>query len=385
MVLKEGVRVKVSGFLSEEPAILNGRQKLKIGQFEFWQERYPEFHYQDMVEVVGKVKIKKEVKILGIDFKEYSLVEAEARKIPPRGRVWQRWASGLKQRFLEIFRQALISPYDGIVAGVVLGDKTLISREFSEKLRQTGTLHIMVASGMNIALISQGALKFFLLFFRRRTANLFLLFLIWFYSIMTGFSPPIVRAAILFSLVTIAKILGREAEGGRVLWLTGAIMFLWRPVFFFDVGFQLSFLATAGLIYLQPKIKEIGVKKNFWFLREENISSTLAAQLATLPILLNNFGQINLLSPVVNLAVLWVIPFLLQAGILAGIFGLLWIKMSVLAFYLIFPLLFYLKQVIDLFAKWDFLNVFLPLKGWWWSIVYYLIIWKWVKKRSCSG
>jgi len=85
-----------------------------------------------------------------------------------------------------------------------------------------------------------------------------LIIVIWFYSIMTGMAPPMVRAACMVSLIYLGGIIGREAEGGRVLFLTGLLMIFSNPVLIFDVGFQLSFLATAGLVYIQPKLKKAG-------------------------------------------------------------------------------------------------------------------------------
>ena len=107
-----------------------------------------------------------------------------------------------------------------------------------------------------------------------------------------------------------------------------------NPVLIFDVGFQLSFMATAGLVYIQPRLKRIKC-----LMMTDNFTSSLAAQIATLPILVVNFGQLNLLSPMINLIILWTIPFILQMGMVIGVLGLLWIKLADLASYLVYPLL----------------------------------------------
>ena len=121
-------------------------------------------------------------------------------------------------------------------------------------------------------------------------------------------------------------------------------MVLINPFLISDIGFQLSFLATGGLIYIQPKLKTK--------IRSQNFSSSLSAQLATLPILLLNFGQFNLLSPLINLAVLWTIPWILQGGMGLGIIGLIGgVRIAKVFSFLLFPLLFYLEKVIDLCSK----------------------------------
>ena len=149
------------------------------------------------------------------------------------------------------------------------------------------------------------------------------------------------------SFLYLGQFFGRESEIKRTLWLTGMIMFLINPFLISDIGFQLSFLATAGLVYIQPVLK-----KNFRVFRNSNFSSSISAQLATLPILLLNFGQFNLLSPLINLAVLWTIPWILQGGMGLGIIGLIGgVGIAKVFSFLLFPLLFYLEKVIEISSK----------------------------------
>ena len=392
--LKDGQLVCVTGTLAEEPQVLGNQQKFKLGQFEIWAKRYPEYHYGDWVEAIGKVKAKP-VTNLPLSsfnypltsFNTYQLDQPELKKSTtslPADSAGIKSMTGTKSlainlriKLLGIFNRVFPRPLDGIMAGVVLGDKSMISQDFWQKLQQTGTLHIMVASGMNIAMFSSGILSFFLLLFKRRLAICCLIVVIWFYSIMTGMAPPMVRAACMASLIYLGGIVGRETEGGRVLFLTGLLMVFGNPLLIFDVGFQLSFMATAGLVYIQPlfcKGKVLGNNSNF--------SSSLAAQIATLPILVVNFGQLNLLSPLINLIILWTIPFILQLGMVLGLLGLLWIKLANLASYLVYPLLFFLEQTITFFAKITFFQIELPKIGWWWTVGYYFILWLWAKKKS---
>ena len=150
------------------------------------------------------------------------------------------------------------------------------------------------------------------------------------------------------------------------------------PTLIYDVGFQLSFLATAGLVLIQPRLEKI----NLFIFKSQNFSSTLAAQITTLPILINNFGQFNLLSPLVNFAVLWVIPLILQVGFVVGILSLLFEKIALWSSYLIFPMTFYLDQVISLFAKLTVFQVSLFKISIILSFLYYLAIGLIVFKKS---
>lgn len=383
--LKDGQKVRITGFLSEEPQISGNGQILRLSQFEIRTKRYPEYHYGEKIEVVGKLKVKP-ISLPFLVFNRY-LIEGGSIVSVKSGdpKNIKGMAIGLRRRMLDIYKKAFPQTMDGIVAGVVLGDKSLIDEDFWQKLQVTGTLHIMVASGMNIAMFSQGLLSFFLLFFKRRLAIYSLLIVIWFYSIMTGLAAPMIRAATMASLIYLGGVLGKEAEGGRILLLTGLLMIFANPALIFEVGFQLSFMATAGLVYIQPRLKISGNsltrRRLARLLQLDNFSSSLGSLIATLPILLFNFGQLNLLSPFVNLIILWAIPFVLQLGIGVGILGLLWIKLAELASYLLYPFLFFLEQTIALFAEVTFLRVEVFNLAWWWAIVYYFILWRWLRRK----
>jgi len=365
--LKEGQLVKVTGCLSDEPQISGNRQIFKIGQFEITTEKYPEYHYGEKIEVTGKLKDK------------YFLSYPKIKEIGGAGakRGIKGAAIFLRLEMREIFNQIFSKPSDGIVSGVVLGDKTLIDKNFYARLKITGTLHILVASGMNIVMFSEGLLAALCILFVRRISLLLLISLIWFYTLIAGFQPPIVRAAVMASLLYAGQFFGRQSEAKRILWLTGILMIFINPFLVSDIGFQLSFLATAGLVYIQPALK-----KNFRFLRNNNFSSSVSAQLATLPILLLNFGQFNLLSPLINLAVLWTVPFILQAGMGLGIIGLIG-GAGIARFFsfLLFPLLFYLEKVVVLSAKLTFSQISGIKLGWWWAVGYYCVLLIWIRRN----
>ena len=367
--LKDGQLVRITGVLTAEPQASGNYQIFKLGQIEIRAEKFPEYHYGEELVIVGKVKKLPNGYLLNLPKIE--------RKSFKESKDLKGIAINLKNDLRLLYQKYFPSPFDGLASGIVLGDKSLIPFETWQKLKQTGTLHIMVASGMNIAMFSGGILAFFCLFFRRKIAIIFLFITIWFYAVMTGLQPPIIRAAIMASLIYFSQMVGREAEAGRILWLTGGLMLLISPLWLFDIGFQLSFLATAGLVYLQPKL----ARSKFFLFKYESFSSSIASQLATLPILVIAFGQLNLLSPIINLLTLWTIPYILQGGILIGIVGLLWRNLGGLLAYLIYPLLYYLNGVISLSAKITFTQILMPKVGWGLLIGYYFILWLWVKKR----
>jgi len=377
--LKDGQKVKVTGSLKEEPQIFANRQKFNLGQFEVWGNRYPEYHYGDELRVTGKIKLKNQYFGRKFYILSYTEIETVSGVVSNTSLVGK--AIKLRTKLRLLFMKYFSQPLDGLVAGVVLGDKNLLPTDFWKKLQQTGTLHIIVASGMNIAMFSKGLLSFLSIFFRRRIATVLLIVLIWFYSAMTGLQAPIIRAATMMTLIYLSNISGREAEAGRVLFLTGLFMIFINPFWLWDIGFQLSFLAVTGLVYVQP-ILRILTKNLNRVVQSDNFLSSVAAQITTLPILLCNFGQFNILSPFINLIILWAVPYILQIGIFVALLGLLWIKLGEIASYLLFPFLFFIEQSINLFAKVKIFQIETPKFSWWWAVVYYLILWWWIKNSK---
>lgn len=365
--------IRLKGRLSQEPQVFDNRQSFKLGQFRVYTYQHPQFHYGQELEIVGKVEKSAGVVPYLLSYPQITLL----RKSQNPGGITG-WAIGLNQRLKKIYQQAFPQPWNGIVAGVVLGDKSLLPLDFWKKLQASGTLHIMVASGMNIAFLAGNCLSLLALFFKRPRAIFFLFVLIWFYTLMTGLAPPVVRAAIMASLIYLAQVLGRPTQAARLLFFSGALMLFFEPFLIFDWGFQLSFLATAGLVFFQPLLQT----QKYWLLRQENFASTLAAQITTLPILVLNFGQLNLISPLINLAVLWLIPFVLQAGIVIGLLGLLSKALAQAASYLLYPALFLIEQTVSQTVKLKIFQVQFPVLSPWLGLGYYLILALWLKTRS---
>lgn len=150
---------------------------------------------------------------------------------------------------------------------------------------------------------------------------------------------------------------------------------MYQPLFLFDVGFQLSFMATLGILFLKPLIP---LPDNFV---TESFTTTLAAQLGTLPILLGVFGQIGLLSVLVNALVLWTIPLLMIFGSIAAIIGLLFPFLGQLLLYPILPFLVYFQSVVSYFGQSNLVihATNMPVEMW---IGYYCLLAAWVFSKK---
>lgn len=272
----------------------------------------------------------------------------------------------------------LPEPQSALLLGIVLGSQQQVSSEFYEALRQSGTLHIIVASGMNVTILGKVVLSLMLKRFRRGWAVSVSLVCILIYTFLAGSEPPIVRAAIMGSVAFTAQVFGRQYWAGWALFLAAAGMVLLSPGQLFQIGFQLSLSATAGLLFVSPWLliqieKIIGrfqtgapLLARVSNLIKTDLVETTSAQLAVFPLLMTYFGQFNLLAVIPNILVGFLVPVLMRWG--GGLFfvGLIWEQLARLAALIVWVPLTYMAGVIELFGRLDW---FIIQGEWpWWAV-----------------
>lgn len=344
-----GQEIIIRDVLREEPKIISSSQRFSLAGIEIKTFRYPEYHYGDQLIITGNLKKGVTGKWL-LEFPEIEENIQEQRmgiehKILASISAWRR-------KIEKIYRFSLPEPQASLMAGIVLGSKSGFPYDFYQALRETGTLHVVVASGMNITLVAAVLVSFLVLFLNRRKALTFAFLGVWFYVFLAGGEAPVVRAGIMGSLAFLGVGLGREKDALRGLIFAGALMLFINPNYLFDLGFQLSFAATAGILLVYPRIRGIKrIKKVFSLsLIGDDLAVTLAAQTLTLPIMVFNFGGYNPLSPLVNALVLWAVPWIMGIGALAGIAGLINQTLGQIICLPAYVLLTYFIKTVELFA-----------------------------------
>jgi len=221
----------------------------------------------------------------------------------------------LRTRYIAALDAALPPPDSALLLGVVLGIRQGIPAELQQALIATGLVHLLVLSGLKVAIfarIVQGALRPIL----QRHATWPALCLIGLYALAGGATPAAIRAAVMGGLAITAASLGRPSHVWTSLALTAATMLAWRPELAWDVGFQLSFAGTAAIIVLTPPIE----RRLRWlphFLREP-FAVTCAAQVGTLPMMATDFHLLSPVGPIANALVLPILPAIVVAGIALG-------------------------------------------------------------------
>lgn len=265
----------------------------------------------------------------------------------------------------------LPSPQAELTSGILLGQNKNLPSGFKLSLRDTSTLHIVVASGQNLSMVG----GFFLALgglIKRRNAIILSLLASVFYTFLTGFQVPILRAAIMFSLASIGQLFGREREGWWILGLTGGFMLLLNPRWITDISFELSFLATVGVVVIAPILKERFNKLPS--IIKEDLAVSLGAQMMVLPVIAQNFHQISLVSLLANILVLWTVPFIMILASIMLVFGSIFSILGSLIAWFVLALTQYFVYIITFFGHLPFAWEYIGEQLWIVWLGYYMVV-----------
>ena len=206
-----------------------------------------------------------------------------------------------------------------IISAITLGEKGLLSNDVRDTFSAAGVSHILVVSGMHVGFIFLIIMWLMSIMSHRCKWIVVVLGLIvlWSYALLTGLAPSVVRATFMFSMMLLFRVMGEKYRIKHALCLSATILILINPNVLFNVGFQLSYLAVIGIVYLYPLLyKQISILKSRplrWIF--SSIAVTLSAQIFTLPIVIYNFNQFPIYFILSNLFVTAFAPFLFLGGI----------------------------------------------------------------------
>jgi len=256
-----------------------------------------------------------------------------------------------KKKIVQQIKKILPEPESSLLAGILIGAKEDMGKELLEEFRQTGIIHIVVLSGFNLTILAQ-FIMIILSVFGRKVSAVFGSLSIILFAIMTGASATIVRASIMALLVILARALGRSSEAVRLLFLAGFIMLIFNPMLLlYDASFQLSFLATLGLLVLSPKIEDFIKYGDFKiFNLKEILGATLSTQIFVFPLLLYLMGEISIISPLVNILILILVPFSMLLGIATIIISFINFELGLIFSYANYLILSYDLSVVHYFS-----------------------------------
>ncbi|HPE83852.1 MAG TPA: ComEC/Rec2 family competence protein [Aequorivita sp.] len=208
-----------------------------------------------------------------------------------------------------------------IIQALILGEKKDIDKNLYNEYAAAGAIHILAVSGLHVGILYIILAFLFKPFLRWRYGVFFqailIVILLWGFALLSGLSPSVTRAVTMFSFFATAKLFDRETNSINTLFLSFFTLLIINPLWLFQVGFQLSYLAVFFIVWLQPHFYKIGYSK-YWIVRKiwGIISVTICAQIGVLPLSLYYFHQFPGLFLLTNIAVLPFLTILMCGGIL---------------------------------------------------------------------
>lgn len=306
-----------------------------------------------------------------------------------RGSPLLAWIYRLRARAHHQLRRLWPDPEAGFFAGVLLGLDDDIPDHVYDAFRDTGTAHVIVISGFNIAVLTALGLNLLKPLMRWERAAFLTLGLIGGYTVLVGADPAVVRAAIMGGLGLLARHLGRRQHGLTTLTVSAGLMAAVWPDVLWDVAFQLSFAATLGLIlYGQTLVEGFERWVARWLARDwarrvsgpvgEFLLLTLAAQWTTLPVVVWHFRRISLISPLANLLVLPVQTPLMVLGGLALVASGIWLPLGQTLAWMAWPWAAYTIRVAEILARVPWASVAVER---FWVLLIQGGLWVWLEAR----
>ncbi len=343
----------------------------------------------DMASAFGKVRIPRGYANPGqLDMKELlrsqgitatisagkSGVTVTSGKYSLRDKFLQ-WTEDVRRHYRESMERVMPKADAAAEYAMLFGGYDGIKPELLEAFTLTGIVHILSVSGSHISLIAAvmaGLAGFFRL--PKYAGAVLVIGTIAIYSVLSGCVPPVIRSAVMGGLAFISMVMGRERDSRYILAITALFMLMLNPRLLFNISFQLSFLATGGLLYMAPVIAEFLRNHKCPRLVAMGVSITISAQLSTLPVLGWYFNQLSLSSLPANLLVVPIVEFMIVLGLGAGAMGVILPFLSGIVFSMVSLLMGVVYFLTRFMAGLPGSTVWIPSMGVLGIILYYILM-----------
>jgi competence protein ComEC len=354
--------------------------------------KYPQYHYGDKVRVVGE--LQEPGKFEGFNYGNYlsrygvySVMYYPYIEVLDTGQGSLFWAgmTWMQTKFLSQINKLLPEPHASFEAGLLVGARKGIPDDLMNQFNITGLTHIIAISGYNITIIIVFVM-WLLAGLPRKMGFYVAIGAIVLFTLFVGASPAVTRASIMGILGLIALNYGRQNNIHITVLFSACLMVLWNPkILWWDVGFQLSFAAVLGLIYVAPLFKKYAEKLPQAFGVREAIQMTLSAQVMALPIIVYNFERLSLIAPIANLFVIFAIPPAMLFGFVAVILSFFSHILGLIPAYLTWGILSYIIGVIGMASDIPYASVNLPgmriwmMGGYYAALIGFLVWWSYCR------
>lgn len=282
----------------------------------------------------------------------------------------------LRRGMEDIINAIIPAPGAALANGLLFGGSSRLSQELQDDFSQTGMTHIVAVSGYNVSIIIAVALGVLIFVgLQRRWAVVGAIASVIFFVALIGFPSSGVRAAVMGIMVLTAAVFGRVTHAYGAILFSAAVMLFFNPLLLrYDIGFQLSFLATLGIIAVYPIVEHIFIHKKMAFGILEVLLLTVSAQIFVVPIIAYHFHTFSVVSLLANVMILPIIPLTMLFVFLTVVGSFVFYPLALLCGWIAYTLLTYEVFIIRSFANLSFSSITITHFPVLWMVVYYVFI-----------
>lgn len=327
-------------------------------------------YYRDSLEICFEEEDKKIIeggygRYLLSRYQSKTIIRNPETKLTSGGSFWASFFS-IRDSISILLKRIFIGDKAVLASGLILGGSQEFSDSFKEAMKSSGTTHLVAVSGYNVSIITIVIFMLLRRLFSRKIALTSSIVILLGFCILTGASASVVRASIMGGLFIVSRALGRKVPPLHLLLMAVFLMILQNPFALFDVGLQLSFFATLGLI-LSLDLFRFDAKKIYQIFLSV-IPETLIAQVFTLPILIYHFSEASIISVIPNALILPLVPLAMLMIFISVIISFISVHLGMFVSLSGEVLLRYFVGVIKFFGDLDFARVEIK------SVPYYVIV-----------
>ena len=336
-----------------------------VGKIEIEGFGVPMVYRGDRIQASGKIFPKRGENIAGMKYATLTVVKKDKSII-----------NSFRREFAAGLQNVLPEPLASFGLGLLIGQRSSLPEDLNEQLIAVGLIHIVAVSGYNLTVLTNLS-KRGLQKRSRYQALIGSIVLITLFLLVTGFSPSIVRAAVVSGLSLITWYYGRSMKPVMILLLSAVLTAGVNPLYVWSsIGWYLSFTAFFGVLVLAPLLRERYLsKKTQEKMLPQVLLETFAAQVCTLPIILLIFGRLSVVGVIANLLVVPIVPFAMITSLVAGLYGM--VGPFFLGGFLVLParlILEYIVSVTGLMASIPHISVIANITALQTAILYSMIL-----------
>jgi len=388
--IKEEKQIEIEAPIIAEPILKTNYQRILIPHIVINTERFPVYQYGDILKIKGKIQPLQE-------FRSYSSILVSAKMSYPKielvasGRFsFKKIALSFKNKIIHLLQKVIPEPQVSLLASIMFGGKHNLTVSLEEEIQKSGVSHIIVASGLHLSIITQMLFALLGVFCLGNLLNFILsgLFILGF-SFMAGLTPSIIRAAIMAFLLVLSRFNFRLYNSFNALLLAGLIMVWFNPfLLFLDLGFQLSFLATAGILLFYPLWNRAPFWQQDFFhnwaaqIFKQTTLCCFSAMALVVPWLTFKTQNVSLIAPLTNVLVIPFVSLIMVGGFITALFSFLIYPLGLFFGFWLNFMMAYLLKIISYCAALPGAEIYIPSLLRWFIVPYYILLFFYIRKRT---